>query len=282
MEEIINKLRSLGFTEYESKVFISILQGKLMSASEVADNAGIRRTDVYNILKSFVEKGYINEIETNTILNYEMIDPDIVFDKIQRNIKLQKENELSTLEKTFKDLKPLYQTKQNDKSKIINVELIRGYNKHREVKLIELLKKANKEILFMVRPEIYLSDEIDNFAKEFYKKGGVIKSIYEYGDDYKILKIDKWVKATGNEFIKILKKYEKSGEQIKISKEQVPNITIIDGEIVFTNISDRSLPRHTEADIIIRNKNYAESMKIVFNTFWKSGYSIKDFENIKK
>ena len=282
MEEIINKLRSLGFTEYESKVFISILQGKLMSASEVADNAGIRRTDVYNILKSFVEKGYINEIETNTILNYEMIDPDIVFDKIQRNIKLQKENELSTLEKTFKDLKPLYQTKQNDKSKIINVELIRGYNKHREVKLIELLKKANKEILFMVRPEIYLSDEIDKFAKEFYKRGGVIKSIYEYGDDYKILKIDKWVKATGNEFIKILKKYEKSGEQIKISKEQVPNITIIDGEIVFTNISDRSLPRHTEADIIIRNKNYAESMKIVFNTFWKSGYSIKDFENIKK
>jgi len=26
------------------------------------------------------------------------------------------------------------------------------------------------------------------------------------GDDYKILKVDKWVKATGNEFIKILKK----------------------------------------------------------------------------
>ena len=110
------------------------------------------------------------------------------------------------------------------------------------------------------------------FQLEFYKKGGVIKSIYEYGDNYKILRGDKWVKATGIEFIKILKKYEKNREQIKISKEQVPNITIIDGEIVFTNISDRSLPRHTEADIIIRNKNYAESMKIVFNTFWKSGY----------
>ena len=139
MEDILSKLRSLGFTEYEAKVFIAALQGKLMSASEIADNAGIRRTDVYNILKSFVDKGYINEIETNTILKYEMIDPDIIFDKIQRDIKQRSEVELSTLNTAFKKIKPLYQTKQTEKSKIINIELIRGYNKHREIKLIELL-----------------------------------------------------------------------------------------------------------------------------------------------
>jgi sugar-specific transcriptional regulator TrmB len=281
LDEVSLKLRSLGFTEYESKVFLSTLQGKLMSASEIADNAGIRRTDVYNILKSFVEKGYVNEIETNTILKYEMIDPDIIFDKIQRDIKQRSENDLSTLKTTFQKIKPLYQTKQTEKSKTINIELIRGYNKHREIKLIELLKSAKSEILFMVRPEIYLSDEIDNFAKEFYKRKGVINSVYEYGDEYKILKVDKWVNATGNEFIKILEKYEKSGEQIRISKEKVPNITIIDREIVFTNVSDRSLPRHTEADIIVRNKNYSESMSIVFNTFWEKGFKIKDYKNLK-
>ena len=251
-----------------------------MSASEIADNAGIRRTDVYNILKSFVDKGYVNEIETNTILKYEMIDPDIIFDKIQRDIKQRSESDLSILNTAFKKIKPLYQTKQTEKSKIINIELIRGYNKHREIKLIELLKSAKKEILFMVRPEIYLSDDIDNFAKEFYKRSGVIKSIYEYGDEYKILKVDKWVNAAGNEFIKILEKYEKGGEQIRISKEPVPNITIIDREIVFTNVSDRSLPRHTEADIIVRNKNYAESMSIVFNTFWDKGFKIKDYKKL--
>ena len=280
MEEVSIKLRSLGFTEYEAKVFLSALQGKLMSASEIADNAGIRRTDVYNILKSFVDKGYVNEIETNTILKYEMIDPDIIFDKIQRDIKQRNESDLSTLNTAFKKIKPLYQTKQTEKSKIINIELIRGYNKHREIKLIELLKSAKREILFMVRPEIYLSDDIDNFAKEFYKKNGIIKSVYEYGDEYKILKVDKWVNASGDEFIKILEKYEKAGEQIRISKEKVPNITIIDREIVFTNVSDRSLPRHTEADIIVRNKNYAESMSIVFNTFWEKGSKIKDYKKL--
>jgi len=281
MEKLILKLKSLGFTEYESKVFIAVLKGGLMSASEIADSAGIRRTDVYNILKSFVEKGYCNEIETNSILTYEMISPDVIFDKIERNIVKEKEEELALLKQTMKELKPLYRTEKSERSKIVNIELIRGYNQHREEKFIELLKSAKKEILFMIRPEIYLSEEIDSLAEKFYKRGGVIKSIYEEGNDYKIKKNDKWEKATQDDFIKILEKFEKSGEKIKISRDSVPTLVIIDGETVYQNIADKSLPRHNEADLIIRNKNYAESMTKVFNTFWINSFTIKDYKKSK-
>ncbi len=188
MEKFIVKLKSLGLTEYESKVFIAVLRGTLMSASEIADSAGIRRTDVYNILKSFVEKGYCNEIETNSVLKYEMIDPDIIFDKIERDILKEKESELATLKETISNLKPLYRSEQQEKNKIVNIELIRGYNQHREGKFVELLQNAKKEIHFMIRPEIFLSEEIDDIAKSFYKKGGVIKSVYEAGDNYKVKK----------------------------------------------------------------------------------------------
>jgi len=281
MEKIILKLKSLGFTEYESKVFIAVLKGELMSASEIADSAGIRRTDVYNILKSFVEKGYCNEIETNSILTYEMISPDVIFDKIERNIVKEKEEELSLLKQTMKELKPLYRTEKSERSKIVNIELVRGYNQHREEKFVELLKSAKKEILFMIRPEIYLSEEIDGLAEKFYKKGGVIKSIYQEGNDYKIKKNDKWEKASKDDFIKILEKFEKSGEKIKISLDPVPTLVIIDSETVYQNIADKSLPRHNEADLIIRNKNYAESMTKVFNTFWKESLNIKDYKKTK-
>jgi sugar-specific transcriptional regulator TrmB len=281
MEKFIVKLKSLGLTEYESKVFIAVLRGTLMSASEIADSAGIRRTDVYNILKSFVEKGYCNEIETNSVLKYEMIDPDIIFDKIERDILKEKESELATLKETISNLKPLYRSEQQEKNKIVNIELIRGYNQHREGKFVELLQNAKKEIHFMIRPEIFLSEEIDDIAKSFYKKGGVIKSVYEAGDNYKVKKNDKWVKASKEDFIKILEKFEKSGEQIKISTEAVPTIVIFDIETVYINISDKSLPRHNEADVIIRNKNFAESMLRVFNTFWKGSLTLKDYKKIK-
>jgi sugar-specific transcriptional regulator TrmB len=281
MQDFILKLKSLGFTEYESKVFIAVLRGHLMSASEIADSAGIRRTDVYNILKTFVDKGYCNEIETNSVLKYEMIDPDIIFDKIERDILKEKENSLATLKETMQNLKPLYRSEESEKSKIVNIELIRGYNQHREGKFVELLKNAKKEIHFMIRPEIFLSDEIDDIATQFYKKGGVIKSVYEAGDNYKVKKENKWVKASKEDFIKILEKFEKSGEQIKISLEEVPTIVIFDRETVYINITDKTLPRHNEADIIIRNKNFAESMLKVFNTFWKESLKIKEYKKIK-
>lgn len=281
MENIIIKLRSLGFTENESKVFIAVLKGYLLGASEIADKAGIHRTDVYNILKSFVEKGYCNEIETNSILKYQMINPDIILDKLGRDILRQKESELALLKDTMKELKPFYRTEVSEKNKSVNIELIRGYNQHREERFVELLKNAKKEIFFMIRPEIFLSDEIDDVASAFYKKGGIIKSVYEAGDNYKIKKENKWVKASKSDFIKILEKFEKNGEQIRISEEGLPTMTIFDRELVYLNVADKSIPRHNEADIIIRNRELAESMIKVFNTFWKQSYKIQDYKKLK-
>lgn len=280
MDSLIIKLKSLGFTENESKVFIAVLKGHLLAASEIADKAGIHRTDVYNILKSFVDKGYCNEIETNSILKYQMINPDIIFDKLERDIISKKQSELKLLKDTMTDLKPLYRTELSEKNKSVNIELIRGYNQHREERFVELLKSAKKEIYFMIRPEIFLSDEIDDVAESFYKKGGVIKSVYGAGDNYKIKKGNKWVKASQKEFIKILEKFEKSGEQIRISDDGLPTMTIFDREMVYLNVADKTIPRHNEADIIIRNKELAESMIKVFETFWKQSYNIKEYKKL--
>lgn len=125
MIEIIQQLKKLGFTEYESKVFVALLKGNLMSASEIADEAGVRRTEVYTFLKSFVEKGFCNEIETNSVMKYEMIDPDIIRDKLERKIIKAKQEEIDNLQDTFAKLKPLHKTLESEKSKIVNIELIR-------------------------------------------------------------------------------------------------------------------------------------------------------------
>lgn len=105
------------------KVFLAILKGGIMGASEIADDAGIRRTDVYAILKNFVERGYCNEIETNSVMKFEMIDPDVVLDKIERRIIKSREEEISVLKTAFKELKPLYKSNERESGKIVNVSL---------------------------------------------------------------------------------------------------------------------------------------------------------------
>lgn len=281
-KETIVKLQELGFKEYESKVFLVLLSGSALSASEIAEKAGIRRTSVYEILKSFAAKGFCNEIETNTILKYEIIDPRVIADKIEREIKQNNETRLNNLKETFKNLEEIQKTSDSSNGNKVNIELIRGFNKHRQTKFIELFNKAEKEILFMIRLEGYISEELDSGAKDFFKKGGVIKSVYEASLNFKIIKDNSRQNATIEDLIRICKRFEKSGEQVRISKYQLPNMTIFDRKIVFINIQDKTVPRHNNADIIIRNEEYANRMIDLFEFNWKRSESINDFKNSEK
>jgi sugar-specific transcriptional regulator TrmB len=281
MSELIQKLKSLGFTEYESKVFLALIKGHNMSVPDIAKSAKIRRTDVYDIMKSFVEKGFCNEIETNSVLMYEIINPDIILDKLE--LKAQKENEkrLASLKDTFKNLKPLYCSEKTDNNKSFNVELIRGYNLHRVEKFFNLIKNAKKEILLMIRMEIHVSDEIDLTAANFIKSGGVIKTIYELSDNFKIKKNDRWVECTNDDLYNVFSKFESYGEQLKLSKTKIPNLAIFDRETVFLNVVDKSdTKKNNEADVIFKNKDFAETMTEVFNRAWESSFSLKEY--IKK
>ena len=276
---MIEKLKYLGFTDYEAKVFIALLKGSLMAASEIADDAKIRRTDVYNILKSFVEKGYCNEIETNSVQKYELIDPDIILDKIQRRINTERQKELDTLKDTFNELKPLHRTKEPASKKRVNIELVRGYNQHRELKFLEMMKNAKSEILFMVKLEHAVMNEVDETAKKFMKSGGVIKSLYQISDNFRIKKNDKWTKGTTSDLIKSCEFFESTGEILRLSSNPVPNMTIFDRETVFLNITDKTLPKHNEADVIIKNKEFAQNMIIVFESLWEKSQELTTFKN---
>lgn len=277
-KELVNKLQQIGFKEYESKVFLVLLKGSALSASEIAEKANVRRTSVYEILKSFASRGFCNEIETNRILKYEMIDPRVIADKIEREIKQSNETKIENLKETFNEFQALHKSEEASENKNINIELIRGFNKHRQTKFIELFNNAKEEILFMIRLEGYVSEELDSGASDFFKKGGVIKSIYEASLDFKIIKDNSRLDAELEDLLRICSKFQKAGEQIKISKSELPNMTIFDRKIVFINIQDKLVPRHNNADIIIKNEYFANRMIELFNYYWNKSYSIDEMK----
>ena len=284
-KELKDRLTRLGFTEKETKVFLALLSGEQMSASEVAKEAGIRRTDVYDILKSFVKKGYINEIETSSVLKFEVIEPRVISDKLQNDIKVNTDKILKETQNLFTDLQPLYKTKKIEKSKTSNIELIRGFNKHRHIRFFELIDNSNKEILMMNRLEGHVSKKADEVAERFMQKGGVYKSIFEVSLNFKIEKEEKWTSVTLEDFIDLCKYYEKGGEQIKLTKMLIANFTVFDGEIVFLNIQDKSIPKHNKTDIIVKNKDFAQFIVNIFNLCWTQSFTVSEFaeiSNIKK
>jgi len=280
MNDIIQKLKSLGFTEYESKVFLTLIKGHNMSAPEISKSAKIRRTDVYDILKSFVEKGFCNEIETNSVLMYEIINPDVILDKLELKVQKEKERHIKSLKDTFKEIKPLYATEKTDKTKSFNVELIRGYNVRRVEKFYELMRNSKKEILLMIRMEMYISDQIDKTAAEFIGRGGMIKSIYELSENFKIKKHDRWTDCTNEDLQRVFSGFENYGEEVRLSKTKIPNLAIFDRETVFLNVVDKSdTKKNNEADVIFNNKDFAETMAEMFSRAWEKSLEVKEYFN---
>lgn len=280
MEDIIKKLEILGFTIYESKVFTVLMSGHNMTAAEIAEKANIPRTSVYDILKSFAEKGFCNEIQTSTKLRYEMIDPDIIEGKIFDDLKTVHNKKLEELKSSFNSLKELYKASEPDENKV-DVELIKGYNRFRVTKFIELLKNSEKEMLLMNRMEAHVSPDLDEVVINFFKKGGKIRSIYEASTNFKLEKFNKWVNVTKEDLIELLLSFEKQGEKIKLTKHVPQNLAIFDREIIFLSLTDPTIPKNNRTDVIIRNKNFVSYMVELFELYWEKGSTIEEFKNLK-
>ena len=277
MKELIGKLETLGFTNYESKVFISLLKGYNMSAPEVAEDAKIPKSSAYDILKSFSERGYCNEIQTPSKIRYEMIDPEIVKGKIENELDKSYTTKLKVLNSSFEQMTPLYKSELLSDSKA-DVELIKGFNKYRFTKFLDLLKNSKEEMLLMNRLEGHVSKDLDVVSRMFFKKGGKIRSIYEASLEFKFEKDGKWVNVTQSDLTDLCEKFQKEGEQIRLADKVPQNMAIFDRKVVFISLVDKTKTKNNRTDVIIRNAEYASNQIELFELYWNKSQTIEEYE----
>ena len=277
-EETIHNLETLGFTNYESLVFCVLFEGHTMTGSEIAKEAKIPRSSSYDVLKSFVQKGICNEIQTSSVVLYELIDPTIVEDKLGHEIRESAKIRLDKLKDSFEKLKPIFKSKEKEKEKV-DVELIKGFNKHRQLRFLNLLKAAQQEVLLMIRLEINVDKQLDEASLDFYKRGGVTRSIYEASFNFKIKEEGIWKKGTSEGLIDLCENWIKQGEQVKLTDKVIQNMAIFDKKIVFVSLVDPDISLYNRSDVIIKNENYANAMAEYFNTCWEKAESVDQFKN---
>ena len=279
--EIIKRFENLGFTNYEARVFITLYQGYLMSATEIAKDAKIPRPSVYEILRSFAKKGYCNEIKTPSKLLYEIIDTNVIQNKFEKQFRNDFLTKQSDLKECFRRLKPVYKSKRPPEYRA-DVELIKGFNRQREQKFMDLVRSSKKAILLMNRLEGNVATELDRESKKFHRKGGVVKSIYEASDNFRIKINNKWKNVTKESLIKLCEAFEKQGEQVRL-RSRVPQImAVFDEKTVFFSLYDESIPKSDMSDIIIKNKRFASFVTELFNVYWDKSDSLNMFKKLLK
>lgn len=276
MSKEIEKLESIGFSNYEAKVFFALYQGSVMSAAEIAKEAKIPRPSVYDILRSFSKKGICNEIQTPSKQVYEIIDSSVLENKIENELRKDFSLKLARLKATFKEIRPLHRSKHPSEYSS-DVELIKGFNRNRELKFQDLIKRSKNAILYMNRFEGNISDKLDSETKNFFKRGGEFRSIYESKGNFRIKINDTWQTVTKERLIEICRSFEKQGEKIKLTENIPQIIAVFDSKTVFISLFDENLPKSERSDVIIHNKRFAGFVTEMFELYWDRSESIESF-----
>jgi sugar-specific transcriptional regulator TrmB len=148
LEELEKVLERLELTEYERKIYTTLLSSGPLSASEVGDISGITKFNIYPSLKRLVTKGFVNEQPTGRTSKYLAVPPQEVITILEEQLRSRHEKEDRELQEI-----------QNSISKIdINLDLLKEsspsdsiwlINSEARIKkyIIELLNKSKNSIL---------------------------------------------------------------------------------------------------------------------------------------
>ncbi|MDA3957865.1 TrmB family transcriptional regulator [Oceanispirochaeta sp.] len=83
-EAILSNLKDLGFTEYEGKVYMTLINDHPLSAYNISKNSGVPHSRVYDITRRLIKKCYFTSKGTNPEL-FSPISPEELISRLRRN-----------------------------------------------------------------------------------------------------------------------------------------------------------------------------------------------------
>jgi len=96
MESVVEKLRQVGLTEYEAKVYLALLNTHLNTATQVSEKSGVPRTKIYAVLEALKNKGWVR-VYSGVPLLFKAVAPRAVFEKVKGDLERFLESVQATL-----------------------------------------------------------------------------------------------------------------------------------------------------------------------------------------
>ncbi|RLI79432.1 hypothetical protein DRP05_04015 [Archaeoglobales archaeon] len=143
---MIDKLKKLGLSEYEAKVYVSLVGIGKATAREVHEVSGVPRARVYDVLNRLTSKGFV-DVEEGEPKRFKPVEPRKVIEKLKLEL-------IKAADDCIIELESLRMSKQKDFSPAL---VIRGEWNILE-KIRDAIFEAEEEILIIsANSELILS-----------------------------------------------------------------------------------------------------------------------------
>jgi len=235
---MIEELKEIGFTEYEVKLYLALLENPATSAYELAEKTGLYRQVTYDTLKRLEEKGFVNSNTEGKTKLFKATDPNLLLEILNEKTE------------NYKRILPkLNQIKTKEKNKII-VETYKGENILRIAlrDIINNLKNSEERLVLCTAVDESIPTEKNKLV------------VNQYGRDLIHFKIKE----------KVIIKEGKKGLFTKSSKyKEIPEKFFNENPIqIYGNNVQIMTFGNPNNLIIIRNKKVANSYRKQFELMW--------------
>ncbi|MFW6025692.1 MAG: TrmB family transcriptional regulator [Candidatus Woesearchaeota archaeon] len=263
-KKIYDSLKILDLSEYETKIWISILSKGIADPKEISNDTSVPRSRTYEVLDSLEKKGFIM-LKLGKPKKYISIPPKKVIQLIKNKEKSSMEKEIKKVENFEEDviesLEEIYKQRKKDN---ISTEKIVSITKNKTKQLENLkmlLKGAQKELKIFTEFE-FLKDMFLLFKKNF-------EDLHKRDLDIKII-----TATNDSKQIDLIK--EKLGFiNVKvINKEINKGFIIVDGkEVNFT-----TLKNDRKQALWVNTSFFGKALSRLFDIAWNNGKLVSGIE----
>ncbi|MDK2917876.1 MAG: HTH-type transcriptional regulator, sugar sensing transcriptional regulator [Candidatus Petromonas sp.] len=162
--QIIEDMKTLGFSEYEAKAYLKLLEEYPVNGYTVSKNSGIPRSRIYEVLESLKDKQIVFEQKKEKSTLYHPLDPKLLVKKFKKHF-----NEV--LDNLNDYTKRIYLEEQSDNRLIV----IKGRKKIMDFLSMLIVDSKKRIVLSIWEEEI---NDISDVLDEAIDRGVMVKGIY--------------------------------------------------------------------------------------------------------
>ncbi|MDA4118164.1 MAG: hypothetical protein OK455_07455 [Thaumarchaeota archaeon] len=142
--ELIAGLQGFGLTEYESRVYYSLLSNGACTVNQIQYSSGVPRTKVYQVAQQLTRKGLLREVEGGKPSKFEAQPPEMF-----QSILVERERKVRSLRKSLVGLKKVRE-KNTNPGDVIEERYLSLGSQSLLVKLKESILKSEREVKCIV------------------------------------------------------------------------------------------------------------------------------------
>ncbi len=228
----IKPLRRIGLSESETKVYLALLRLGKANVTQIAEESGVHRTNIYNILDKLKEMGLVSYFQDDNRMYFKTTDPENLL------------NYLKESEEAMQDLLPDLKKIRESVTEKVSVEIFRG-EKGMKSAFKDIIREKKEVVGFGMAGQLrkYMPIFADQWLRDI--KQYKIKNKYIYAEGTEIVHPEFEVKVLSKEFI-------------------TPVGTQIYGDKILISIWEPTL-----LAIMIKSKEVADNYRKHFDLLWK-------------